>query len=115
MNDTYSVYVHTDEDNNIIAVNSSDFINDVTGWIKIGEGVGDKYLHCQHYYFEKPTITENGVYRYKLINDVVVEKTAQEIATEESTISIQPTTEEIQNNMINMLVDYEYRLTLLEV
>ena len=27
----------------------------------------------------------------------------------------QPTTEEIQNDMINMLVDYEYRLTLLEV
>ena len=27
----------------------------------------------------------------------------------------QPTTEETQNDIINMLVDYEYRLTLLEV
>jgi len=68
------VYVRVDENNNIIEVNSDIFIPDLTGWIKIDEGVGDKYAHAQSQYFEKPLINDNGNYNYKLVNGKVVEK-----------------------------------------
>ena len=68
------VYVRVDENNNIIEVNSDIFIPDLTGWIKIDEGVGDKYAHAQSQYFNKPLLNDNGIYNYKLVNGKVVEK-----------------------------------------
>ena len=51
------VYVRTDSQNNIIEVNSDIFIKDLTGWIKIDEGNGDKFAHAQSQYFDKPTVS----------------------------------------------------------
>lgn len=95
MNDTYSVYVQTDTNNNIIAPpNSSAFLTDTTGWIKIDEGVGDKYHHAQGNYFPLPYASDTGVFRYRLVNGAAVAKTDDEITAEETTIVPTPTTEE---------------------
>ena len=40
---TYKVYVKTNADGIITAVNSSAFISDSTGWTEIDEGTGDRY------------------------------------------------------------------------
>ena len=53
---------------NIIDINSEIFIKDLTGWIKIDSGYGDKYAHAQSQYFDKPLIAENGDYNYKFID-----------------------------------------------
>ena len=76
MEDNYKIgiYVRTDSNNNIIEINSDIFIPDLTGWIKIDEGVGDKYAHAQSQYFNKPLLNDNGIYNYKLVNGKVVEK-----------------------------------------
>jgi hypothetical protein len=74
----YKVYVKTDENGYITAVNSNVFLSDVTGWTKIDEGTGDKYAHAQGNYFEKPLVDENGCYNYKLINGEPVEITEDE-------------------------------------
>lgn len=66
------VYVRINEDNKIIDVASSVFIDDTTGWIYIDEGYGDKYAHAQSYYFDKP-LMENGVYAYSYINGKIIE------------------------------------------
>ena len=72
----YNVYIKTDDDNNIIAVNSSGFLDNTQGWIKIDEGCGDKYLHAQNYYFNMPlTDSETGVYRYKYEQGAAIENT----------------------------------------
>lgn len=67
------VYIKIDNDNNIIDICSSDFIEDTGGWIKIDEGYGDKYRHAQGQYFDKPVRNSNDTYNYKYINSKVVE------------------------------------------
>lgn len=87
----YKVYVLLDGDD-IAAVNSSAFLSDVTSWTQIDEGIGDKYHHAQGNYFDKPLTTDDGIYRYKLINGEVVEKAESEIAAEVEALPPPPPT-----------------------
>ena len=82
--DLIKVYLKTDDNNNIIDINSSVFLTDLTDWIEIDEGTGDKYAHAQNYYFDKPLVTETGIYRYQYLYKMIVEKTDEEIAAEEA-------------------------------
>ena len=75
----YIVYVKTDEQNRIQAVNSSAFLTDTDGWIEIDSGYGDKYHHAQGNYFEKPLYDDRGIMRYKLVDGVPVERTKEEM------------------------------------
>lgn len=82
----YSVYVKVDQNNNITEINSSAFLPDTTGWIKIDEGRGDRYCHAQGNYFAKRLCSNNGVYRYKLIDGVLQERSVEETAEQEKAI-----------------------------
>lgn len=81
--ETYIVYVKTNASSYITGVNSSDFLEDTAGWLKIDSGYGDKYHHAQNNYFDQPIRTESGVYRYKLVDGKPVECTPEEIAAQE--------------------------------
>ncbi|XOQ44310.1 MAG: DUF5110 domain-containing protein [Clostridium sp.] len=74
----HTVYVKTNGNGYITAVNSDVFLSDVTGWTQIDEGTGDKYAHAQGNYFEKPLVDENGCYNYKLENGNPIETTDDE-------------------------------------
>lgn len=74
------VFIKTDENNRITAINSEVFISDTTGWTEIDRGDGDRYVHAQGNYFPKPLMDENGVYRYKYTDGIVSERTAEEMA-----------------------------------
>ena len=75
----YAVLVRTDEQNRIIAINSSAFVADADGWTKIEEGWGDKFHHAQGNYLPKPLMDERGVYRYKLEEGQAMERTQEEM------------------------------------
>lgn len=79
----YIVYVKPNTNGYIIAVNSSEFLTDTTGWTEIDRGYGDKYHHAQGNYFPECIITEGGAYRYKLIDGKPTECTAEEIKAQE--------------------------------
>lgn len=79
----YIVYVKNDSAGRIIAVNSSSFLSDTTGWIEIDRGFGDKYGHAQGNYFQTPICTDDGAFRYKLADGKVVECSTEEIAAQE--------------------------------
>ena len=69
------VYIKTNEQHEIIEVNSSVFIHNAgSEWAKIDEGTGDKYAHAQSNYFDKPLKDENGNYNYLYINGKVYER-----------------------------------------
>ena len=68
------VYIKTNENHEITNVGSSVFIEDTKDWIKIDEGVGDKYAHAQGNYFEKPLKDEQGNYNYLYINGKIYER-----------------------------------------
>lgn len=75
----YAVYVKTDDQNRIIAVNSSEFLPDTAGWTKIDEGHGDKYHHAQGNYFPTPIFEEHMIPVYKLEEGKPVARTQEEI------------------------------------
>lgn len=68
------VYIKVNNVNEITEVNSSIFIKDFTGWIKIDEGNGDKYAHAQGNYFGKNVVDERGNYNYIYVNGKVYER-----------------------------------------
>lgn len=110
----YEVYVQTNENGYIIEVNSSAFLEDHTGLTQIDEGYGDKYHHAQGNYFPQPIRTMGGAYRYKLVDGSPVECAAEEIAQQEEALRPVPVPDP-QDDMDGMLVDHEYRLTILEL
>lgn len=79
----YIVFVKTDPDGYITAVNSSAFLPDTTGWTEIDRGFGDRYHHAQGNYFPQPIITDCGAYRYKLVESRISECTEEEIRMQE--------------------------------
>ena len=52
---------------------------DLTGWVLIDEGYGDRYNLCQGNYFPKHIMDERGIYIYKLVDGKPVERTHDEI------------------------------------
>jgi hypothetical protein len=101
----YEVYIQTNENGYIVAVNSSEFLTNIDGWTKIDEGYGDKYHHAQNNYFDKPIYTESGVYRYKFVDGVAVECTAEEIEEQEvNKPSVEPSSEPSADDILNVLL-----------
>ena len=90
----YIVYIKTDNTNRIIAIDSSAFLSDTTGWTEIDSGFGDKYHHAQGNYFPQPLYDERGICRYKLVDSKPVERTQDEMDADYTPTEIKPTTEQ---------------------
>lgn len=75
----YGVYIQTDEENRITAVNSDAFLSSLDGWTKIDEGFGDKYHHAQGNYFPLPIRDLRGICRYKMVDGDPEERTQEEM------------------------------------
>lgn len=73
------VYAKVDGTQRIIDVNSSVFLTDLTGWMEIDRGYGDKYRHAQGNYFDKFIFDNRGIWRYKLEDGKVMERTKAEM------------------------------------
>ena len=83
MNEPYIVYVNPNEQGYITSANSSGFLSDPALWVAIDSGYGDRYYHAMGNYFPLPLQTDEGAYRYKLLDGKPVACTAQEIAQQE--------------------------------
>lgn len=59
---------------------------DLTGWVQIDEGAGDRYNLCQSHYFPDGIYTKDGIPRYKLAGGKPVERTAEEIAADRAAL-----------------------------
>lgn len=81
-NERYSVFVKTDEQGRITAINSSAFLPDPQGWIQIDTGEGDPYRHAQGNYLSLPLRDEQGICLYRLEEGCIVPRTAGEIAAD---------------------------------
>lgn len=88
------VYAKADEDGRVIAINSDAFLTDTTGWVEIDRGTGDKYHHAQGNYLTGPLMDWRGVYRYKMSDGAVVERTQAEMDADYTPPEQRPTTEQ---------------------
>lgn len=75
------VYIKTNEQNIITAINSSIFLNSIEGYIQVDEGSGDKYAHAQGNYLEKSLVDESGRFNYKFEDGEILELTEEEKET----------------------------------
>ena len=67
--DEYNVLVLLGDKNTILSVDSSAFLSDTDGWVKIDAGTGDRYHHAQNNYFPAPPYDDRGVPRYAYVPD----------------------------------------------
>mgnify|MGYP003278868845 CR=1 FL=1 len=80
MENTSKVYVLTDDQNRITRCEGG-FTTpaDLTDWVQIDEGTGDRYNLCQSHYFDGGLYTNDGIPRYKLADGAPVLRSAEEI------------------------------------
>jgi len=109
----YKVYVKTDAQNRIIRCEGG-FTEpaDLDGWLAVDEGTGDRYYLCQSHYFDGGLYTADGVPRWKLENNAPILRTDDEIEADRKALQSNQTQEPDYDAL---LVDHEYRLTLLEL
>ena len=81
------VYIQTDAEGRILRCEGGYTTpQDLTGWIKIDEGYGDKYNLAQTHYLEGGLYTQDGLPRYKYENNTVILRTEVELSTDRANI-----------------------------
>ena len=103
----YKVYIKIDEQKRVIEINSDAFITPTDEWIYIDEGYGDKYYHAQGNYLDKPICVKHGIYQYKFDNEVVMERTTEEMDADYIAQVLVPT----QLDIIEAQVTYTAMMT----
>lgn len=92
---TSKVYVMTDNQSRIVRCEGGYTTpEDLTGWVQIDEGTGDRYNLCQTHYFPDSIYTEDGIPRYKLEDGQAVERTEEELAADRAEVPAPPPTQE---------------------
>lgn len=94
------VLVRIDDAGRVTAINSDAFVSG-DGWTAIDEGEGDRYRHAQNNYLLKPLTDERGVYRYKLVDGLVAQRTQAEMDADFDTRpALEPTAEEKERTLL---------------
>lgn len=94
------VLVRTDDAGRVTAINSDAFVSG-DGWTQIDEGEGDRYRHAQNNYLLKPLTDERGVYRYKLVDGLVAQRTQAEMDADfDARPAPEPTAEERERTLL---------------
>ena len=81
------VYVKTDARGRIIRCEGGYTTPaDLSGWVQIDEGTGDRFNLAQSHYFPGGLYTADGIPRYKLQDGKVLERTEDEIQADRDAI-----------------------------
>lgn len=85
------VYILKDDENRITRCDGGYSTPvDLTGWIKIDEGTGDKYNLCQSHYFDGGLYTYDGIPLYKWDGQAAQQRTDAEIEADRALIPLPP-------------------------
>lgn len=75
------VYILLDEQNRIIRIEGEYSLpSDLTGWVQIDEGYGDRFSLAQSHYLDGGLYTHDGIPRYKYEGGTCVLRSEAEIA-----------------------------------
>lgn len=99
-----SVYIKVDSAERVVRCEGGYTTpDDLSGWIKIDEGTGDRYNLCQSHYFEGGLSTDDGIPRYKLVDGAPVLRTEEEIQADRTAMpEPEPTTDELMNILLGV-------------
>ena len=92
--DKSKVYIQTDADGRILRCEGGYTTPaDLTGWLEIDEGTGDRYNLCQSHYFDGGLYTMDGIPRYLWDEEKAVLRTEEELEADRAALpKPQPTT-----------------------
>lgn len=83
MEDKSKVYILIDEEGRILRCDGGYSISNVgSGWVLIDEGDGYRYNLCQSHYFNGGLYTDDGICRYKYVNERCILRSDSEIEEE---------------------------------
>ncbi len=92
--DKSKVYIQTDSRGRILRCEGGYTTPaDLTGWIYIDEGTGDRYNLCQTNYFDGSLYTLDGIPRYRWDGTQAIERTDEEIEADRAAIPAPPPNE----------------------
>jgi len=97
-----AVLIRTDEQGRIVAIISSDFLEDTEGWRRIDEGYGSRYRHAQTQYLPGGLRDENGCCRWKLEGGQPILRSAEEIAADLPALPFEPDADDIARLSMRM-------------
>ena len=102
--DKSKVYIQIDADGRILRCDGGYTTpSDLTGWIEIDEGTGDKYNLCQSHYFVGGLYTMDGIPRYRWDGSAAVERTEEEL---EADRAARPEPEPTEQEQLRADVDF---------
>ena len=104
------VYIRTDDQKRIIQCDGGYTTPaDLTGWIEIDEGTGDKYNLCQSHYFDGGMYTMDGIPRYRWDGSAAVLRSDEELEADRAAIRIEqvhrPSQDDVSRLMVMMAQD----------
>ena len=81
------VYIQTNTEGHIVRCEGGYTTpDDLTSWLEIDEGTGDRYNLCQSHYFEGGLYTMDGTPRYKWDGSAAVLRTEEELEADRAAI-----------------------------
>lgn len=88
------VYIQTDDRGRILRCEGGYTTPaDLTGWLEIDEGNGDRYNLCQSHYFDGGLYTMDGIPRYRWDGEKAVLRSEEELEADRAALpKPQPTT-----------------------
>lgn len=101
------VYILTDETGRVLRLEGQYTLPaDLTGWTLIEEGEPcDRLNLAQSHYLPHPLLTHDGLYRYKLADGAVVERSEEELEEERAGLprpEVQPTAQELMDAILEL-------------
>lgn len=81
------VYIQSDTEGRILRCEGGYTTpDDLTGWIEMDEGTGDKYNLCQSHYFDGGLYTIDGIPRYRWYGSAAVLRAEEEMEADRAAI-----------------------------
>ena len=106
--DKSKVYIQTDTEGRILRCEGGYTTPaDLTGWIEIDEGTGDKYNLCQSHYFDCGLYTMDGIPRYRWDGAAAILRTDEELEADRATIPEPKPSKTVEDRLTALEADAE--------
>lgn len=108
------VYIQTDDHARILRCEGGYTTPaDLTDWVEIDEGTGDRYNLAQSHYFDGGLYTTDGIPRYRWDGAQAILRTEEELDVDRAAQPApEPTTDEI---LLELAADHEARICMMEL
>ena len=106
--DKSKVYIQTDADGRILRCEGGYTTpDDLTGWLEIDEGNGDRYNLCQSHYFDGGLYTMDGIPRYRWDGEKAVLRSEEELEADRAAIPDSKPSKTVEDRLTAMEAEAE--------